>query len=62
MEQIEIIIGILLAMNFGSVIYAIYDITKRNFRKMGSANVGWIWIVILLQGLGSVIYFLNKKE
>jgi hypothetical protein len=62
MELMEITIGIMLAINFGSVIYAIYDITKSNFHKRGSANIGWIWIVILFQGPGSILYFLNKKK
>ena len=62
MEFIEIIVGLLLFVNFGAVIYAIWDVIKRNYRSARTVNIGWIWIIILLQGIGALLYFTIQKK
>jgi hypothetical protein len=58
----EIIIGLLLALNIWSIIYALYDINKKNFQKPRQVNMGWVWVVLLFQGVGSMIYFSSKER
>ncbi len=58
----ELLIGLLLALNIGAVIYALIDIVKSNFHKPRQVKTGWIWVVILFQGPGSLIYFLTKEK
>ena len=58
----ELLIGLLLALNIGTIIYALIDIVKSNFHKPRQVKTGWIWIVILFQGPGSLIYFLTKEK
>ena len=58
----ELLIGLLLALNIGLVIYALIDIVKSNFQKPRQVKTGWIWVVILFQGPGSLIYFLTKEK
>ena len=58
----EILIALLLALNIGAIIYALIDIVKSNFQKPRQVKTGWIWVVILFQGPGSLIYFLTKER
>jgi len=58
----ELLIGLLLALNIGAIIYALIDIVKSNFHNPRQVNTGWIWVVILFQGPGSLIYFLTKEK
>jgi hypothetical protein len=58
----EIIIGLLLALNIWAIIYALYDINKKNFQKPRQVNMGWVWVVLLFQGVGSLIYFSSKER
>ncbi|MDP4657404.1 MAG: PLDc N-terminal domain-containing protein [Algoriphagus sp.] len=58
----EIVIGLLFALNICAIIYALYDINKKNFQKPRQVNTGWVWVILLFQGLGSLIYFSNKER
>ena len=58
----EFLIGLLLALNIGVIIYALIDILKSNFQKPRQVKTGWIWVVIIFQGPGSLIYFLTKER
>lgn len=58
----ELLIGLLLALNYGAILYALFDILKSNFQKPRQVKTGWIWVVILFQGPGSLIYFLTKEK
>ncbi len=58
----ELLIGLLLALNIGAIIYALIDIVKSNFHNPRQVKTGWIWVVILFQGPGSLIYFLTKEK
>lgn len=57
----ELLIGLLLALNIGAIIYALFDIVKSNFDKPRQVKTGWIWVVVLFQGPGSLLYFLTKE-
>jgi hypothetical protein len=58
----EIIIGLLLALNIWAIFYALYDINKKNFQKPRQVNMGWVWVVLLFQGVGSLIYFSSNER
>ena len=58
----EILIGLLLALNIGAIIYAFYDFLKSNFKNLKQVKTGWIWLVVFFQGPGSLIYFLTKDQ
>ena len=58
----ELLIGFLLALKIGAIIYALIDIVKSNFQKPRQLKTGWIWVVILFQGPGSLTYFLAKER
>jgi TRAP-type C4-dicarboxylate transport system permease small subunit len=62
MEFTEIIVGLLLLVNFGAIVYAIWDVIKRNYHSARKVNTGWIWIIILLQGIGALLYFTIQKK
>ncbi len=58
----EILIGLLLTLNIGAIIYALFDILKSNFKKPRQVKTGWIWVVVFFQGPGSLLYFLTKDQ
>ncbi len=58
----KLLVGLLLALNIGAIIYALIDIVKSNFHRSRQVKTGWIWVVILFQGPGSLIYFLTKEK
>jgi hypothetical protein len=62
MEFTEIIVGLLLLVNFGAIVYAIWDVIKRNYHSARKVNTAWIWIIILLQGIGALLYFTIQKK
>ncbi|ELR69301.1 hypothetical protein C900_05185 [Fulvivirga imtechensis AK7] len=62
MERIEILYAVILLANFGLVAYAIIRLIRKSFQNPRAFNTGWIWVVVLLQGIGALIYLAANKK
>ena len=61
MDLIEVIISIALITNYSLALLGIFSIFKRKYSNPKSVHIIWIWVIILFQGIGGLLYFSFKN-
>jgi hypothetical protein len=61
-EQIVALVAPIIAIQLGLMIAALYDLEKAERRVRGGSKLVWVLVIVFLNILGPILYFLAGRE
>lgn len=61
-EQIIALLALIIAIQLGLMIAALYDLERGERRVRGGSKLVWVFIIVFVNVIGPIIYFVAGRE